>query len=602
MNISEAIKWADTIYQIARGDKVEGGQGGIANIQAIQLAARTQFLKTMIEGFSDYKEFTYYKTAQDPTGTVAGIANTPAGKIFRVADGAGSVISFNYYLNQNGNAVKVSESPGQGSITNNIREYEDETRAMNDVAAGNILSGGRCYIRVSSDGIESSEYINNDGSLEATGEKRISQQSLETLESLFFAEEKSRKSLIDMANIPGYYFVIWDENFREVFGLDSASGAPTAHTLRVWLDRISESNYLPSLKEIPGYSLVHTMLDETGAERMTDLAISAEDGTISDWVMKRWADRLAPLLSDRIDITAQRPSLAGTWKHPGGDEVPYETDLRTVVGLGSSSTNRSKIAYAAMAAELGAAYVNLGDEGASIQQNAAQIGAVPALLTVSGGIIPASGPVNVTASNMPLNSNMNAFSGTLAGIQGVFAWSAGSTGTFTRSVEGSAVAVAANTAFIPDYRKYRANCIILESGKNDINTSRSAALILADTVTIASWFAPYIPSTVVMGHFANGSYTAAQRQILATLNAKIAETFGNRAIDQQAWLTSAQLWTDLAGEGITPTEQDYADQANGDVPRSLMIAARDHLTAEAYGYRMKYLVKPKLIELGLYRG
>ncbi|HAT1603699.1 TPA: hypothetical protein I8Y43_005945, partial [Raoultella ornithinolytica] len=157
-----------------------------------------------------------------------------------------------------------------------------------------------------------------------------------------------------------------------------------------------------------------------------------------------------------------------------------------------------------------------------------------------------------------------------------------------------AVSVPVNTAFIPDAIKYRANCIILESGKNDINTGRAAADILADTVNMSTWFAPFVPVTIVMGHFANGSYTTVQRNTLSALNAGITDTFGNRAIDQQAWLTSPQLWVDLAHEGITPTSQDLADQAAGNVPQTLMISARDHLTTAAYGYRMKYLVKPKL--------
>ena len=43
--INESREWADDIYLIARQDKVLGGAGGIANIQAAQLAARTLFLR-----------------------------------------------------------------------------------------------------------------------------------------------------------------------------------------------------------------------------------------------------------------------------------------------------------------------------------------------------------------------------------------------------------------------------------------------------------------------------------------------------------------------------------------------------------------------------
>ena len=116
MNITEAIRWADAIYQIARRDRVEGGMNGIANIQARQLAERTQYLKVMIEGFSDYKESTFYKTEADPDGTIQGLSSTPNDKLFRVAQGVASELSFIYYLNKSGVAVPVALMPGQGAI------------------------------------------------------------------------------------------------------------------------------------------------------------------------------------------------------------------------------------------------------------------------------------------------------------------------------------------------------------------------------------------------------------------------------------------------------------------------------------------------------
>ncbi|MEH5083896.1 SGNH/GDSL hydrolase family protein [Klebsiella variicola] len=118
--ITETIKWADEIYQIARLDKVEGGATGTANIQAKQLAARTQFLKTMLEGFTDYRESTFFKTAEDPDGTIAGRAATPAGKIFRVAQGPKADESFIFYLNADGIAVPVAFYAGKGYVDRRI--------------------------------------------------------------------------------------------------------------------------------------------------------------------------------------------------------------------------------------------------------------------------------------------------------------------------------------------------------------------------------------------------------------------------------------------------------------------------------------------------
>lgn len=47
--LNETSVWEDDIYQISRGDKVSGGRDGNANIQARQLAGRTNFLKGRIE-------------------------------------------------------------------------------------------------------------------------------------------------------------------------------------------------------------------------------------------------------------------------------------------------------------------------------------------------------------------------------------------------------------------------------------------------------------------------------------------------------------------------------------------------------------------------
>ncbi|PKS61968.1 hypothetical protein CYD92_22550 [Klebsiella pneumoniae] len=170
MNISEAITWADFIYQIARSDKVEGGTGGVANLQAKQLADRTQFLKMLIESMSDYREYTFIKTEADPDGTIAGLTSTPAGKMFRVAQSGAEILSFRYYLNNSGVAEEVTGLLGRGSITNNIRTFDSLSLAEEDLSVGNILPGARVYIRSADNSAIADEYINNDGTLEKTGE------------------------------------------------------------------------------------------------------------------------------------------------------------------------------------------------------------------------------------------------------------------------------------------------------------------------------------------------------------------------------------------------------------------------------------------------
>ncbi|WP_227819131.1 hypothetical protein [Raoultella ornithinolytica] len=479
------------------------------------------------------------------------------------------------------------------------KQYMTLAEAQNDIA--NIPPGSTTYYRSPDNSALAIEIMNVGGVLEPTGRRQVSQEFVDMVAAQVSAEILSRSGLIDnIFKYSNYLAVVKDAAGREAWGIDKKDGSPTNHTIALWMRKMEETKSLPALRNIPGYGLVFTMPDADGAERVTDLALRSRDGQFADFVISRLANRMAPILQTQLDIAA-RPTLAGTWKHPSGDYVPYNVDLRTIVGVGSSSTNRSNSTYSSMSTGFGAAYVNMGVEGGIIAQNAAHIGAVPALITVSGGSIPASGGVAVTALNIPSNGINMAMGGTLAGVPGAIAWSNGNTGIFTRTAAGAAVTVPAGTPFIPNSSKYRANEIILESGKNDINQGRDAPYILTMTDTIVNWLAPFLSTTVVMGHFSNHSYSETAKARIAAVNAGIVATYGNRAIDQQAWLVSATIWDQLAAEGVTPTTQDLADQANGLPPTQLMIAAKDHLTPAAYGYRMKYLVRPKLIELGLYQ-
>ncbi|HBQ5421764.1 TPA: hypothetical protein MXB82_001489 [Klebsiella pneumoniae] len=169
MNISELTRWDDHIYLIARNDRVEGGTSGVANTQAKQLANRTRWLKTLIESAEDYREYTFYKSEQDPDGTISGRANTPEGKIFRVTQSINDTLAFIYYLNYQGQAIPLTALLGRGSITNNIRQYPSLPIAQHDIEAGNILDGSKFYITNPDNDILVDEFVNNGGAPEATG-------------------------------------------------------------------------------------------------------------------------------------------------------------------------------------------------------------------------------------------------------------------------------------------------------------------------------------------------------------------------------------------------------------------------------------------------
>ncbi len=59
---------------------------------------------------------TYPITDTDPDGTIAGLAGTPLGSFFRVAQGVISENAFIYYLNKDGMAVPIASLPGSASV------------------------------------------------------------------------------------------------------------------------------------------------------------------------------------------------------------------------------------------------------------------------------------------------------------------------------------------------------------------------------------------------------------------------------------------------------------------------------------------------------
>ena len=169
-NLPETPSWESGIHQLEESDRAKAGVGGVLNIPATQLANRTRWLREQVESASDYREYTFFISDSDPDGTIAGLASTPSGKMFRVAVGVNNILAFRYYLNNSGVAEEVTGLLGRGSITNNIRLFSSLSLAEEDVSAGNVLSGSIVFIRSSDDSSIAYEFINNEGTLEKTGE------------------------------------------------------------------------------------------------------------------------------------------------------------------------------------------------------------------------------------------------------------------------------------------------------------------------------------------------------------------------------------------------------------------------------------------------
>ncbi|HGW4669876.1 TPA: hypothetical protein ACNIFQ_001308, partial [Klebsiella pneumoniae] len=152
---------------------------------AQQAAASAAQAEEYANNASDYAQnkFTFYKTASDPDGTIAGLAATTDGQSFWVAQGPDALSAAWQYQNKAGVAVLQAKQPGTAAITGTIREFPSLAAAQADADAGNIPVGSSAYYRDSDYKYLAIEVINNSGILSATGRVMISKGYIDDLAS-----------------------------------------------------------------------------------------------------------------------------------------------------------------------------------------------------------------------------------------------------------------------------------------------------------------------------------------------------------------------------------------------------------------------------------
>ncbi|HHF8199180.1 TPA: hypothetical protein ACPT2H_005066, partial [Klebsiella pneumoniae] len=150
-------------------------EAGVARDEAVTAASNA----------SEYAQnkFTFYKTASDPDGTIAGLAATTDGQSFWVAQGPDALSAAWQYQNKAGVAVLQAKQPGTAAITGTIREFPSLAAAQADADAGNIPVGSNAYYRDSDYKYLAIEVINNSGILSATGRVMISKGYIDDLAS-----------------------------------------------------------------------------------------------------------------------------------------------------------------------------------------------------------------------------------------------------------------------------------------------------------------------------------------------------------------------------------------------------------------------------------
>ncbi|HHN6060736.1 TPA: hypothetical protein ACRRIF_005371 [Klebsiella pneumoniae] len=204
-------------------------EAGVARDEAVTAASNA----------SDYAQnkFTFYKTASDPDGTIAGLAATNDGQSFWVAQGPDALSAAWQYQNKAGVAVLQAKQPGTAAITGTIREFPSLAAAQADADAGNIPVGSTAYYRSPDDSALAIEVMNVGGTLQPTGRKMPSQKTVDDL----LKHVETTNLIFQLVDILGY---------RQFYALTSGEFGTIKTRIK------------PTGIELEGYSL--TVSDDNG--------------------------------------------------------------------------------------------------------------------------------------------------------------------------------------------------------------------------------------------------------------------------------------------------------------------------------------------------
>ena len=282
-------------------------------------------------------------------------------------------------------------------------------------------------------------------------------------------------------------------------------------------------------------------------------------------------------------------------------DARWLTDVDSLVAVGDSLTASVGTDWpAGVASDLGMVGYNGGRGGWASTDIAILFGAVHPILTLSGGSIPSSGPVAVTAispsssyrtDDGALSFSYHGYAITPAGnVPGTYYRSGTkTTWTFTRDEAGVAIACPSGVTFVctdMDARRDAVQTRWLSTRNNDF-----AGSVMADVVRdndlldrhatgrglpTALILGPTWPSSYPRGH---AKYTEIQGLVAAEL-----QRYGSRFRNVWQWLID----NGLALANITPTSTDLTNLVNNVLPTSLR-ADVTHPNATGYGLIRQYV-------------
>ncbi|MGR3822455.1 MAG: hypothetical protein ACU0A5_07750 [Salipiger marinus] len=237
---------------------------------------------------------------------------------------------------------------------------------------------------------------------------------------------------------------------------------------------------------------------------------------------------------------------------------------------------------------LGVTSINRGVGGWSVADIATRAGAIQPLVTLTGGELPASGSVAVTAIEPATGWSPyvdTTFFGTILGEPVTMVWDhTAETHTITRDVDGSAIPVPPGTPFISsENATYREYCQTIWVGRNAVTSETFEEDTLAMVAALVAHLTPLARRFVVIGVTNATSETRGTTAYdkIVSLNERLAEIYGPYFYD----LRRDFINYGLARAGIPPTDGD-TENIEADAPPPSLMADPTHPTSPT-GYNVQ---------------
>ena len=324
----------------------------------------------------------------------------------------------------------------------------------------------------------------------------------------------------------------------------------------------------------------------------------------SDLVHATISDEGHLILGIHQDGRVQIPGLGAVREgysvyHRDGELLPAVTDTTQIIGWGSSTIARFAPYMQDVAHSVGATYHDGGKGAEQGESTAARIGATPVRVTLPDNLIPESGPVTATEATVPGNNFIKPYEVTIAGVHGLME-SVANDWTFTRTTPGDPVPVEPGTPVEPVLGHAMRDAVnLLNIGKNTFRDDRPWATeqIITLTDDAFDWLSPLQKKSLVIGHYVNRDEAddSIERQQIMDVMAHQKARYGRLYVDLYALVTTNLAWEYT---GLTPTTEDLALQARGNLPPSLTNDG-GHLNDVGYRAFAAFLLD-HMISLGWY--